>query len=452
MKKINTKTLAMLALLPLVSTVSFADSLSQVVRQALVSDPALHEAENQWYAEEQQLPMAKAGLLPYVAITGNVNRNYLYQNPTLATNGFNNQYQISLNLTQPIFNLQNWKLVSQAKDAVKSAAATYSAAVQSLIETASTAYFNVLTAKAQLDYTIANKNAMYQEWQTALQKYHVGLIAITDVYEAQSSYESAVALEVQNKNILADKLEDLRAITGRLYTELNALGAQFPLVQPQPANMEAWVHTAENQNYSIKSAEFSTLAAKENIQVQASAAYPTLNLIGAVGQGKIFNAPPVLNGSTTSNNSIGLSMNFPLYQGGLVVASTKQARYQYLAASDALDQTHRTVVTQTRKSYLGITSGISQIQADLKSIQSKVSKLKTTKASYQLGTRTIVDVLNAITGLNLALYNYSLDKYNYVHSIILLKQAAGTLTMEDIDALSQWLKVPTNLQGATQPS
>jgi len=438
---------------------SYAADLMQVYNQALSSDPTFKKAQADWLSAKENLPITMSGngspgsgLFPYLGVSGGINRSYQKQTLGGGANGtgYFNGNNYLLTLTQPIFNYQTWKMVSSARYSVKAATATYLAAAQNLMFRTAQAYFNVLSANDQLRFTLSQKQAFLHQLITAEQKFKVGLIAVTGVYDAEASYDNAVANEIKDRNNLANMIEDLRAITSVQYKSLKGLRSKVPLVIPQPGNIEQWVKIADSQNYTIKSDLYSMLAARENIKVSAAGRYPTITgtaSYGATTNGTLTgigtavpnNAGTGVQNVVTATGTVGLNVNFPIFQGGYVTETTKQARYNYLSASDQLDFQHRNVTNQTRQAFLGAQSGISQIQADVQAIKSARNKLEATQAGYVVGTRTMVDVLNAVTALTQAQQTWANDRYKYVISIITLKQQAGTLSPKDLMAINNWL-------------
>src|SRR3990167_8572529 len=199
-----------------------ADDLMQVYSQALAADPIFAQAQSTWKSQKMNLPIAEAGYLPQVTVTANSSRNYTQTFPNLSSNvtsgisssSYTWQYGYAVNLTQPIFNIAAWESIKNADATVKSATASYLAAQQSLIQRTATAYFNVLQAYERLRYTIANKRAVWQQFLMSREQFRVGLIAITDEYDARSRYDQVVANQIAAQNNLNIQLENLRAITG----------------------------------------------------------------------------------------------------------------------------------------------------------------------------------------------------------------------------------------------
>ncbi|OGT34198.1 MAG: hypothetical protein A3C44_03105 [Gammaproteobacteria bacterium RIFCSPHIGHO2_02_FULL_39_13] len=422
----------------------FADNLIQIYQRAIISDPIFAQAESTWQSQKMNLPIAEAGYLPQVSIAANTTREYANNDAVSAVTGAGTgdywwQYGYTLTATQPVFNFVVWAQVRGASATVKSATATYLAAQQSLMQRTATAYFNVLQAYDQMRFTIADKEAVWQQYLTAREQFRVGLIAITDEYDARSSYDQAVAQQIAAQNNLNIQLENLRAITNRYYPALNGLGIRLPLVTPKPANVDKWVEVANKQNYQIKAQNYNVLVAMEAIKQAAAGDYPVLGVQGQFGETHAVDNPP---DTAQDAGSVGLNLTYAPIQGGLVIASTQQARYNYVTASGLLEQTHRTVVDQARSSFLSVLSNVSKIKADKQSIISAQNALEATQAGYKVGTRTMVDVLKALTTVYQAQLQHANDQYAYINNLVALKAAAGTLSVADLETINRWLGAP----------
>jgi outer membrane protein len=441
--KLSSLTLSLGVSIALLTTTASAANLVQVYNQALKSDPTFKQAHATFLSTKENLPIAEANLFPTLDLTAGVNRNYGHAKGGL-TNGYYNNTSYGLTVNEPLFNMANWAGISSAKAAVKSATATYMAAAQNLMVRTAKSYFAVLQAADQLRYTIAQKNSVYRQLVTSRQKYKVGLIAVTPVYDAQASYDTAVANEITDRNALDNAIENLRAITGKEYSTLSELGKQVPLYIPQPTNINSWVSIALTQNYALKAQEYQLQADHELIEQSADARYPTIAAQASAQAMNYGNFHQVRRPNTVAG-AIGLSLDFPVYQGGLITANTRQAEYNYLNSSATLELQHRTIVNQTRQSYLAVVAGISGIKADNQSVISNQNSMKATKAGYVVGTRTMVDVLQALSSLYQAQKSYSQDQYNYINSLINLKSQAGTLSVKDITQINKWLTKSTKL-------
>lgn len=420
-----------------------ADDLLQVYHQALNSDPIFAQAESTWHSQQMNLPIARASYLPQLGMTGSAVRDYSTVSPSYYQFGpsYSWEYAYGLTLTQPIFNYAAWSQIKGADATVKSATATYFAAQQSLMQRVAQAYFAVLQAYDQLRYTIANKRAVWEQYLTAREQFRVGLIAITDEYDARSKYDQVVAQQISAQNNLNVQIENLRAITGQSYPSLKGLGKHLPLLAPVPNNMRQWVNIAEKQNYGLQAQNYSVIAAMDTIKQEAAGGYPTLSLTGTGTQtrqdAQSGSAQPSV---ITSQVDLGLQLAYNPIQGGLVRASTEQARYNYKTAVGLLEQTHRGVIDDTRTSFLGVLSYANQVKADEQSIISAKKAVAATEAGFKVGTRTMVDVLLDLTALYQSQQQHANDEYSYINNLIALKAAAGTLSLEDLKHINAWLQ------------
>ena len=441
------QTVSVLAASAMLST-AHADNLLQVYSQAAKSDPVFSQAIANWQATKMNLPIARAGYLPQVTVGANGGPGFTNTGSLFFGGGTpisNFQYGYTLSLSQPIFNFVVWNQIKGANAQVKAATATYLAAQQSLMQRTVQAYLNVLQAYDQLRYTIANKKAVKEQLVTAREQFRVGLIAITNQYDAQANYDQVVAQQITAQNNLNTQLEALRQLTGHYYGSLSGLNKQLPLIRPKPNDVDKWVSVAETQNYSLQAQNYTVQAAMDTIKQKAASGYPSLALNASYAGGNNTlslnntNAGSLGSNATFTSGNIGLGLSYQPIQGGLVDASVRQARYQYAAASGLLEQTHRSVVYQTRSSFLSVLSNTSQIKADRQTITSSRNALAATEAGLKVGTRTMVDVLSAMTALYQSEQQYANDQYAYMNNFISLKAAAGTLSVADLELVNSWL-------------
>lgn len=434
-----------------------AANLMQTYYQALKSDPTFKQANANWESAKENLPIARAAYLTQVAITGNAQRQFNNTTPNLAippTNGYNYDYGFVLSVTQPIFNLSAWDAIKSAAAGVKSATATYSDAGQSLMVRTVKAYVAVLQAYDQLRFQLASKRAVLEQLKVARQQFKVGLIAITGVYDARSVYDQAVAQSIADQNTLNDAVESLAEITGVHYLRVVGISRRVPLVKPRPNDINAWADVAERQNYSLIAQNYSVIAARETIKQQSTSWLPQLSVGGQYTDDDQTSLQHRIPRFSTSNVVYGVTLNFPLIQGGAVTANTRQAQYNFLASSSQREFTYRSVISNTRQSFLGIITGISKIKADWQSVISAQNALNATKAGYEVGTRTMVDVLDDVTSLYQAQQQYTDDQYTYINNTIELKYYAGTLSIIDLKTINGWLKqhIKLNLPAAALKS
>lgn len=440
------------------TTQAFAENLMQVYCDGVKNDPTFQHARAVRLANREALPQGIANLLPLIGFVGTTQGNdqRVDFNGRAGTTKFNSK-AYGLQLTQPLFNFANWWTVIQADSTVKSADATYAAAAQDLMVRVATAYFKVLQAQDNLLFIQAQKASTARQLLQAQQRFEVGLEAITTVYNAQASYDLNVAQEIAAKNTIENNLEALRQITGCYYDHLAELKGAVPLIRPCPDSSDAWVESANKYNFNLLAARYTADAARAAVKVNFGGHLPVLSAVGSIQQANGFttsslaagpatgvsigNSLAGLGGSTSVKNSaVGLLLTVPIYQGGLVLSQTRQAKYNYEAAAANMDTTYRNVVSSTRQQFNNVIAGISQIQADNQAVKSNSSSLASTEESFKVGTRTIVDVLIAQQNLLQAQQTYSSDQYSYIINTINLKQFAGTLSEDDLMKINTWLR------------
>lgn len=458
MKKTSTLILTCLCL----SMSAQAADLLQVYNQALNSDPIYQQAISQQLSTNEGVPISLASLLPNINVTVNpsITRSG-YAGANTAGIGFfprNNTaraYDLQLNATQTIFNYSQFMAYKSTIATSKAADATLNAALQDLMVRVANAYFAVLQAEEELSYSEASKRAYAEQLHQIKQQYNVGLKTVTELYTAQSSYDSSVAEVIAAQTKLANDRENLRVITGTYYPRLSRLSESFPLVSPKPRDIEKWVDITQQQNWQIKAAQYNVSAARQTVRQQYGGHMPTVSLQGTVDRQYVNNDNPyntiaIRRGtSTETDKAIMFNIAMPLYAGGSVTAETNQAIYNMQTAEQQLEQTTRNSINTARQSYLGIVAGISQISADKAAIKSAISSLDGMEASYQVGTETLVNVLNQQEKVLAKQTAYTKDRYQFVNDLFALKQAAGTLSFNDMRAINAWL-IDTKLKANTR--
>lgn len=443
MKSITHRTFLALTLLLFVTNV-FAVDLMQAYRDALMNDPTFRAAISTRLSQRETKSQALSALLPNVAGSAVLEQNHTKVKSSVfgvpSGTATLNAYDYQLNLTQPVFDYSRWMKLRQVNAIVKQAQANFDAQAQNLMIRVAKAYFDVLQAEDNLRYTTAEKEANAKQYQQANERYRVGVEPITSVYEAKASYDASIAAEIAAKNTVANSYEALWQITGKHYTSLAKLrDNNLPLIKPTPANVDDWVNTAQKQNYTLLAAKYAMQASKENVKVQRGGHIPTLDFIASYDSQKNNQVFFEDGDISTKTGSFGVQLTVPVFQGGYVNSQSKQAAYDYQTSVAQFHQSYRSTVSGTRQSFNDVISGISKIKADRQAVISAISSLDSTTASYQVGTRTMVDVLNEQKNLYNSQRQLAVDQYAYLNSILALKQYAGILSANDLIELNNWL-------------
>ncbi len=419
-----------------IAQITFADDLLSVYRQALVSDPTFRAADAAYLAALEIRPQSLAVLLPDLSFTGSYSRDrFDPRNTDPATYATNQIY--ALGLRQPVFRRDRFIQLEQADSRVAQADAEYVAARQDLILRVATAYFLLLGTQDNLAFVRADKEALTRTLDQAQQRFEVGLAAITDSLQAQAAYDIAVSDEIDAEQLLADAREALRELTGTLPEQPEILQPDIPLLTPEPTGDEQWVAAASEQNPLVLAARAAATTAREEVRVQQSGHYPTLDLTANYAyRDSSFGG---ITQQERNDSRVGLELNLPIYQGGLITSQTRQSRYLYNQAMEEQAKQQRAVERQTRDNYRGVISGISRVNALQRAIQSNEKAFEAAEAGFEVGTRDIIDVLAAQRDLLRARRDHARSRYDYLLDTLQLKQAAGILEESDLVQINEWL-------------
>ena len=422
----------------LFSGVVWAEDLLDVYKLSLNSDPQLLAEAASRQAVGELDDQATANFLPQVGLTANQNKTWLDSSSRLfagKTDYTSHGYTLSLN--QSVYKRENFVQKTQAEIAMKGADASYVVAEQALTLRVAERYFGVLGAQDDLTFALAEREAISKQLEQMQQRFDVGMATITDITESQAAYDLANARVIQAQNDLANAQEQLRETAGRYIDDLVGLYGESPLVNPEPANIDAWSDTAISQNPSLLLANINVEAAKQTIELQRSGHYPSLGIVAQ----KNYNSDSdgIYGRSNASNETIGLEFNLPIYSGGAVSSRTREAGHRLDETMQVEEQQRRAVTRQTRESYNGVMSGISRVKALKQAVVSNEKALESTEAGYDVGTRTTVDVLNARRNLFSAKRDYARSRYDYILDTLRLKQAAGILSVNDLVDINNWL-------------
>ena len=428
------------------SNLVFAEDLVEVYQQAKANDPTVLKAEAVYKASLEDIDAARATLLPQLYAYGSITEaeydSYSVASDLTATTKQDNT-SYGAELSMEIYHHDSWLTLSNAKKSAHKGDLTYQIAKQDLIVRVTNAYFDVLSAKDDLEFAVAEKKAIERQLEQTKQRFSVGLTAITDVHEAQAEYDSAVTEEIRSQNEVYNTEEALRVLTNVYPRNLNPLNtARFTTSTPVPNSANEWQELAEVKNLELISEKVSVDIAKRSISIANSGHYPTLDLSGSYSNSEDTydtTGSPKYDEPNLDSQSISVTLTVPIYSGGAITSSVRKAQSNYVAASQDLMQTHREVIRDTRSAYNDVRATISGIRAFEQSVISAESALKATEAGFEVGTRTIVDVLDSTRNLYNAKRNLSSTRYTYIISVLALKKAGGTITESDLSAINQGL-------------
>lgn len=430
------------------TTTAFADNLSQVYQLALENDPVVNRAKAEKEIAYSGIKISRASLLP--TISASIGYSYgARDNVDFSETGINvistdnETTRMGVNLNMSLYDHANWIGMDRAEKVAQQGDANLGAAMQQLIVRTTDAYLAVLREQDNVEFVKAELRAIERQLEQTKQRFEVGLTAITDVHEAQANFDNTVARLIVAENNVELRLEELREITGKYHNAIYILDTDlFSAVQPMPARVDDWLELAKESNLTLLTQRLAKDVAKEDIDAAKAGHYPTLSLSASLDktdqsfttQGNEITLPSL------NSNSIGVQLNVPIYEGGATQTLVERARSNYVVASENLELSYRQTVRSVRSSFNEVKASVSTIRALEQSVVSADSALQATEAGFDVGTRTIVDVLNSTRNLFDARRNLADARYNFISAIISLKAAAGTVKAKDLEAINRVLK------------
>ncbi len=414
----------------------FAQNLVDIYILATQQDTQLRIAESEYLAATTALPIASSTYKPQVFLSANITSGD--SDSDLTGDSTTDSYGYTLSLSQSIYNAENIALIDVAEAQVAKAEADLAVSRQDLVIRVAESYFLVLAAEDNVEFAVAEINAIGRQLEQAQKRFEVGLIAITDVHEAQARYDSAVAQELLARNLLDNAIQALQVIISETSNlQLAKLGQKLELNIPPPESSAQWVTTALKNNPSLLSSLAVLNTAKYTREQVAGRDIPTLDFVASYTDTNLDT--DTLGKYDEKDILLQIEFNVPLYTGGLISAQQEQAESEYQTAKDAALLQRRLTSQQTRNAYLGLVSGISQVKALHQALSSSTTALEATEAGFEVGTRTSIDVLVSLRGTYAARRDYARARYDYLINILKLKQASGLLDVDDLIEINQWL-------------
>ncbi|MBL8513230.1 MAG: TolC family outer membrane protein [Betaproteobacteria bacterium] len=423
----------------LLAAPAWAVDLLGIYRDALSQDPVYASARAAFEAGKEAAPQARAGLLPSVSLDAAMNRNQRKLEGFSQSEFNSNSY--TLRLTQPLFRMQNWIAFDQAGMQVQQAEAVFADASQNLIVRSSQAYFDVLLAQDNVNFSAAQKKAISEQLAQAKRNFEVGTATITDTYEAQAKYDLAVAKEIADLADLEIKKRALQQLIGKAPAALSPLVEKPVLATPSPVDMEEWVKASGEASPTVAQLRLASEIAKKEVDRAQAGHYPTVDLSASYGNSNspASIVPPTGPNLDTRSGTLGLTLNIPIFSGGGTQSRVKQALANREKAAQDLENSVRTVAQTVRQNFLGVTNGVQQVKALEAALVSSKSSLDATVLGKDVGVRTNVDVLNAQQQLFQAQRDLQQARYNTILAQLRLKAASGRLKEDDLAEVNRLL-------------
>jgi outer membrane protein len=431
----------------IVATVIFqpwaaANELDRLYELALARDATLQAATFERAADVEVRPQALAPLLPQLSASASAGRDRAgFESESLTTHleclqhCYGNAQQLELSLSQTIWSYEAFSRLKEASLSAAAAEATLRSAQQDLVLRVAQAYFAMLAASDQLAANLAEREAFSTLLHQAQVREQTGVGPRSDAQQAQAFFDATEEAVIDARNALDDAQLALTQIVGTHVDELIPLREDIPLASPEPASAEDWVTSAKRDNLDVRAAALKTDAAERDIAAQRGRGLPTLALIGTSSR---LNQDEALGGNQ-SLDTVGVAFNWPLFQGGLIASAVRQSRALYRENAALYDAAQRDAERLTRAAFRGVVTGITRVGATQRAVQSGRDAVDASRRNVEFGTGTEFDLLNAQNNYYTAVRAYSQSRYDYLTSLLTLKQQAGRLTRADLKAVDALL-------------
>jgi outer membrane protein len=415
-----------------------AESLLEVYQLAKANDPALRAAQAQYRAQEEQVTVTRGNLFPSISFQGNLG----YTNTDTGSNSYdvtNNSLGVQMNY--PIYSAAldyGVKAVELSLDAQK---VQLDNAQETLTLATLEEYFDVLIKQAALENVTAQVKSTQSQLDRVKNQYDVGMVSITDLQDAQAAYDAIRVSELSARADLRYAQETLNQRVGKAITSIPKLADNYPISTENLASTDELIQKALRNNKDLLGANYQVTIANNNVDIsKASGRTPTVTLTGGITRAETMdsNNPSNPEGDALQT-SIGVNVTIPLYSGGAIDATVRQAtatanatEEQYAAAVQQIELGIRNLVAQ-------LNTTVAQVAAQKQLIKSRESALEATQAGYDVGTRNLVELLTAQSNLFDAKTSYEQLRYRFVVTKLNLMELTGELNDAAVADLNKWL-------------
>jgi len=412
----------------LLSGVASSANLFDLYQQALKTDPEWLAAQSTEKASAEAYPQALSYLLPNASVTSTYTDSY-------KDTGDTNSRLDSLVINQRLFNLGSFAGLSQADLQTEKAKVVLRDEADALKLRVTERYFDVLTAQDGVTFAEAEEKALARQLDQAKLRLEVGLIPITDVLEVQARFDTSLAATIAARNELDSALESLKTVVGPdVNNSLPVMKADAEFLALDPASMDEWSDLAMQNNAALAQARLNVEIADKQVDIKRSGHFPSLDLKGTVNRYDGQDSATLVD-----NESVAITLTVPLFAGGLTSSETAEASYSYEAAKSELELSRRETMRAVRDAYRGTQAAMSRVKALKAAEESAQSALSSVEQGLTVGTRTIVDVLDAQSNWYKARRDYVQARYDYVINVLSLQRTAGNLSDASIERVNAML-------------
>jgi outer membrane protein len=423
-----------------------------IAQDALQNDAELASERSGFLATEAARDVQRGTLLPQISLGGNASHSRIYSSAqdqqvsqgqpgggvpgqAVPQDDTINSVGLSLDAEQALFDPTRQAQLARAEREIDRDAVSLDVARQQLLFNVADAYFEILRAHDILSSRRAQEIAISRQMEQARERFEVGLIAITDVHEAQASFDLARAQRIAAESAMQVSFEALERLTGHRYDSIDALDDEIPIVPPVPGDREDWVTLAMDNSPMVLMAQAGIEVARSQVDISRAGQRPVVSAFATYGWSESDRTGTNYN----SESQVGLRASVPLYTGGSTEAQIRQSGFLLEATQYDFEAQRRETIQQVRSLFTRVNNDVETVEARRQAIVSNQSALEATRSGYEVGTRNIVDVLNAEQSLFNAIADHAEARYDYVLGLLQLQLQAGLLGPDSIQAVNAWL-------------
>ena len=425
-----------------------AASLTDIYHLALEQDPELRANQAMWRAQREASYIARAALLPQLSASASYRDSDGERETVSEINGTTQLSELEQDrlsytvvLNQALFSAPDWFRSRQASKLRRRADVLLAEEQQKLIQRAVNAYFEVLRAERALQLTKAEEMALYRQSQRTQDRFDAGLTAVTDVLEAQATYDAVTASRLALETVQIEAEQNLTRLTGSEHQPLRQLSAKLPIRAPEPPDISLWTERALENNYGLRAARLATMAARQQYNAARGEHLPRLS--GTVSRNwdedRGSGLPPFLN---DESDTALISLDVPLYSGGRQQARRRQAYQEWLQARETEAMMRREVLSQIRTLLASLQLSVRRIAARDQAVRSSDNALRSIRDGYETGTRELFDVIRAEQNLYRTQRELSDARFNFVIDSVRFKALCGVLQVADLGSIDRYLRDP----------
>lgn len=450
--------LGLLTVLAPMTSAYAATDLVASFQKAAEQNPSYLAAKAQYRADIEARPQALSKVLPQLGAVGGFSyakqtwdgdlvelqnvpegtRNALGIDPHIHDVDSYKIPQYSVQLTQTLFNAQDFIGLQASNLQVAQAKLALDSALSSLTLSVSQAYIGVLAGQDQLHYAKARLDQTKQQLAQSEVRHSTGLLNDADFDQVKTQYQLAQAQMIRDQSNLQIAQSRLALLTGEAYSDVKTLPDSVELPSVNPEHVDDWVSQAVTQNLTVLIDKLSTHVAKLDYDKAKSTRYPVVSIVGEYSYEHPTGGYP--GPHEEIDQRIGVQVKQALYTGGAIDSSVRAAKANWDKAAANEDLARNTAVQDTKAAFFNAQSTLAQIEALKQAVIAGQSQVDATRVQFEVGTRNETDLLQAIEQLYRNQSAYAQARYQYLTYTLQLKQAVGTLSVADLQSINQWLQ------------